>query len=197
METLLRQGEFVGIIDLSPHEVIDHRYGGLAGAPDRFESLTKIEVPAVVSVGGIDHLLFETLEKAPTKYHKRAHVVHHAGMTAVAPTPRQMVAAAREIIERLNRALGPTIVLLPLRGFSELNRSGGELYLPKGNRAVVREFLQELRPDIPIVQADLHINDLEFANLVSMCMARLLKGESPQDIGPQFGATLAGRGRPL
>jgi uncharacterized protein (UPF0261 family) len=182
MEQLIEQGMFEGVIDLSPHEVIDHQNGGLAGAPHRMEALTRTEIPAVVSVGGSDYVLFESMGKAPTKYRDRAHMVHNAQMTCFAPTPAEMVAAAREMIERLNRALGPTIVVLPGKGFSRPNQAGAPLFVPEGNEMVIHQFRTSLRPDIPIVVSDLHINDAEFAGVVTDCMAGLLKGEPPQDV---------------
>jgi uncharacterized protein (UPF0261 family) len=186
METLIEAGQFAGVIDLSTHEVIDQQHGGLAGAPDRLQALTRTAIPAVVSVGGSDYVLFESLHKAPEKYRDRARMVHNAQMTCFAPTPAEMVAAAREMIERLNRALGPTIVVLPARGFSRPNQEGGGLYVPEGNRAVIAEFQATLRPEVPIILADLHINDPQFADLVAECLARLLQGESPHDVAARF-----------
>jgi uncharacterized protein (UPF0261 family) len=186
MEGLVERGKFAGVIDLSTHEVIDQQHGGLAGAPNRFEALTKTRIPAVVSVGGSDYLLFESIQKAPEKYRDRAHMVHNAQMTCFAPTPEEMVAAAREMIDRLNRALGPTIAVLPARGFSRPNQEGAPLYVPEGNRAVIAEFQATLRPEIPVVVADLHLNDPAFADLVVECMRQLLEGKTPRDVAARL-----------
>jgi uncharacterized protein (UPF0261 family) len=186
MEQLIEGGKFTGVIDLSSHEVIDQQHGGLAGAPNRMEALTRTAIPAVVSVGGSDYLLFESVQKAPEKYRDRAHMVHNAQMTCFAPTRDEMVAAAREMIERLNRALGPTIVVLPARGFSRPNREGGGLYVPEGNRAVIAEFQASLRPEIPLVVADLHLNDPPFADLVAEAMEQLLQGQSPHEVAARW-----------
>jgi uncharacterized protein (UPF0261 family) len=187
MEQLIEQGMFEGVIDLSTHEVIDHQNGGLAGAPNRMEALTRTEIPAVVSVGGSDYVLFESMDKAPAKYRDRAHMVHNAQMTCFAPTPEEMVAAAREMIERLNRALGQTVVVLPAKGFSRPNQADAPLFVPEGNERVIDEFQTSLRPEIPIVLSDLHINDTAFAAVVADCMAGLLKGKPPQDVVAALG----------
>ncbi len=186
MEGLIEKGKFAGVIDLSTHEVIDQQHGGLAGAPDRLAALTRTAIPAVVSVGGGDYVLFESIQKAPEKYRDRAHMVHNAQMTCFAPTPDEMVAAAREMIERLNRALGPTVVVLPRRGFSRPNKEGAPLYVPEGNRAVIAEFQATLKPETPVLVADLHLNDPPFADLVAGCMARLLQGKAPHDVAARF-----------
>jgi len=86
MENLIEAGKFEAVIDLSTHEIIDYLNGGLAGASNRLESLTRYQIPAVVSVGGNDYLLFETIEKAPPEYQGRPHMVHNAQMTTVLPS---------------------------------------------------------------------------------------------------------------
>jgi len=186
MEQLIEEGMFEGVIDLSPHEVIDNQNGGLAGAPNRMTAYTRRAIPTIVAPGGSDYLLFESMAKAPPKYRDREHMVHNPQMTCFAPTPEEMVAAAREMIERLNRALGPTLVVLPSQGFSRQNQAGGTLYVPEGNRALIEEFRSTLRPDIPIILVDRHINDPEFADLVADCMARLLKGEPPHSVAARY-----------
>lgn len=62
MEELIATGIFTGVIDLSTHELLGDLFGCLAGAPNRLEVLARHEIPAVVSVGGADYILFETLE---------------------------------------------------------------------------------------------------------------------------------------
>jgi uncharacterized protein (UPF0261 family) len=190
LEQLNAQARFAGVVDLSTHEVIDHQNGGLAGAPGRLEALTRTAIPAVVSVGGSDYVLFESIEKAPERFQARQHMVHNAQMTCFAPTPDEMRAAAREMIERLNRALGPTIVVLPGKGFSRPNRAGSPLYVPEGNQAVLNEFRTALCPEVSVIQADLHINDPEFANLVADCMAALLQGTAPREVAGRYGEAL-------
>lgn len=185
MEQMIEQGMFEGVVDLSTHEVIDNQHGGLAGAPDRLEALTRTAIPAVVSVGGSDYLLFESMEKAPEKYRNRRHMVHNAQMTCFAPTADEMRAAAQEMIQRLNCARGPVIVILPGKGFSRPNQEGMPLFVPEGNQAVIKEFQATLRPGIPLLLTDLHINDPEFADLVSNRMQGLLQGQPPKDVAGQ------------
>jgi uncharacterized protein (UPF0261 family) len=186
MEQLIEAGKFEGVIDLSTHEVIDQQNGGLAGAPGRLEALTRTAIPAVVSVGGSDYVLFESVRKAPEKYRERRHMVHNAQMTCFAPTPEEMVAAAEEMIERLNRSQGPALVVLPRKGFSRPNQEGAPLYVPEGNQAVIEAFKTSLRSEVPVILVDLHLNDPQFADTVADCMARLLDGQAPRDVAARF-----------
>jgi uncharacterized protein (UPF0261 family) len=186
MEDLLEAGKFVGVIDLSVHEIMDGLMGGIAGAQNRLDVLSRIKVPAVISVGGNDYVLFESVQKAPEKYRDRRKMVHNAQMTCFLPTVEEMLAAARYMIERINRALGPTIVVIPSVGFTESNKPGNDLWFPEGNQMVVQEFRAYLRPDAPLIVLDVHINQASFADMVADCMVRLLQGEAPPSIAASY-----------
>ncbi len=186
MEDLIQAGKFAGVIDLSVHEIIDGLHNGLAGAQRRFEALTRCAIPAVISTGGNDYLLWENVDKAPEAYRNRRYMVHNAQMTVFEATTEEMIEAARVMIEPLNRALGPTLVIIPSVGFTDVNQPGRELWVPEGNRAMIETLQAGLRPEIPVIVLDVHINNPVFADAVADCMARLLKGESPQSIAARY-----------
>ncbi len=182
MEELIEAGKFVGVIDISTHELINQLYGGLTGAPHRLEALTKTNTPAVISVGGIDVLAFESLAKAPEELRGRPTVIHNAQIVHIRPKPEQMIKVAQVMAERLNRALGPTMVTIPMKGFSEYNKEGSELWDPEGNEVFVATLQAELSPRIPIIQVDAHINDALFAEVSTTCLSAMLHGQQPTDI---------------
>lgn len=186
MEALIGTGKFVAVIDFSMHELINYLYGGLVGVPDRLGSLTRVPIPAVISVGGIDILAFEKLEKAPEEYQNRPFVVHNAQITHILASPAQMRSAAQAMVKQLNRALGPVVVVIPLQGFSEFNRAGRELWGPESNQALWETLQNSLRPEIPLVLIDAHINDAAFAAVVAESTARLIGGEAPSTIAALY-----------
>jgi uncharacterized protein (UPF0261 family) len=186
MEELIMAQKFTGVIDLSVHEIIDQLFGGTAGAPDRLESLSRCSIPAVVSLGDSDYLQFDSLEKAPAGYHDRPHIVHNAQMMVVQPTAAEMEANARYLAEKLNLGLGPTIVVVPSVGFSDYNYPGSKLWFPEGNRAAIKVLQGALRPEVPLVVVDAHINQPVFADIIAVCMARLLAGEPPPSIAARY-----------
>jgi uncharacterized protein (UPF0261 family) len=96
------------------------------------------------------------------------------------------------MIEPLNRALGPTLVVLPRKGISDLGSqlAGREMWLPTGNQAMIELLQRELRPEIPVILVNAHINDPEFADTLTNCMARLIQGETPQNIAAQWGNSI-------
>ncbi len=188
MEELIESDQFVGVIDLNTREVIDQLNGGLFGAKNRLEVLTRYKIPAVVSIGGHDFIIFETIEKMPEKYQGRPIIIHNAQAMVVRPTPEEMCQAARAMIVPLNQALGPTLVVLPGKGISDLGSriAGREMWQPAGNQAMIDVLQAELRPEVPVILVEAHVNDPEFADIMTDSMAQLIKGETPQDIAARF-----------
>jgi uncharacterized protein (UPF0261 family) len=186
MENLIEAGKFSAVMDFSLHELINHLCGGLVGVPNRLRALTRTQIPAVISVGGADILAFESIEKAPEKYQTRPYIVHNAQITHILAAPDEMRAAAQLMVTQLNQALGPVIVTIPLKGYSEFNRAGSALWGPESNKALQDTLQAGLRPEIPLVTVDAHINDSLFAEVTAECMDRLIRGEAPQIIAARF-----------
>ena len=186
MEELAEEGRFVGIIDLSVHEIIDGLFGGIAGSRHRLGSYSRHRIPSVVSVGGNDYILFESLEKTPEKYQGRRFLVHNPQMTAILPSVEEMVRAAQWVVEALNRALGPVLVLVPMKGFTEINQPGREFWFPEGNEAALETLKKNLRPEVPVIALDAHINHPFFAEAAASCLERLLAGETPRQIAATY-----------
>jgi uncharacterized protein (UPF0261 family) len=73
--------------------------------------------------------------------------------------------------ERLNAAVGPTAVLIPLKGWSVYGAPGGVLYDGTGNRIFRNALKDRLRKDIELREIDAHINDGLF---VDACVEQLI-----------------------
>ena len=186
MEELAEEGRFVGIIDLSVHEIIDGLFGGIAGSHHRLGSYSRHRIPSVVSVGGNDYILFESLEKTPEKYQGRRSLIHNPQMTAILPSVEEMIRAAQWIVDALNRALGPVLVLIPAKGFTEINQAGREFWFPEGNQAAIETLKRNLRPEVPVIVLDVHINHPIFAEAAAHCLERLIAGETPLEIAANY-----------
>ena len=89
-------------------------------------------------------------------------------------TADECVTIGRCIAGQLNRAIGPTVVVLPLRGVSALDANGKPFYDPNADRALFETLRGSLSPAVRIVELDAHINDPAFAETVSTEMLALL-----------------------
>ncbi|MHB8991701.1 MAG: Tm-1-like ATP-binding domain-containing protein [Chloroflexota bacterium] len=174
MEELIDLGMADGVLDLTPHEVSGELFGGIMGAPHRLEAASRRGVPQVVGAGAVDYLVMEKPEDIPPEHRHRKSFRHSREMTLVRVEPHEMVRVAEVMAERLNRAVGPVGVVIPLRGFSLPAREGGPTYDPEGDRAFAETIKACLKPGIHYLEVDCHINDPPYAEAAVALLEGLL-----------------------
>ncbi len=165
MEELIQDGAIQAVIDFSPHEVIDLLCDGMMPAlPGRLTVASRVGIPQIVAPGCADMRLHEWREVWPPELQGRPYVRHSPTHTHFRTTAKEMAAVAHFIVERLNGGNGPRAAIIPLRGFSMLNRPGKPLYDAAANAGYIDAVRAELAPDVFRVEVDAHINDPEFAD---------------------------------
>ncbi|MCL4371449.1 MAG: Tm-1-like ATP-binding domain-containing protein [Chloroflexi bacterium] len=174
MEELIDQGVADGVLDLTSHEVAGEMFGGIMGAPHRLEAAARRGVPQVIGPGANDYLVMEKPEDIPPEHRHRKAFRHSREMTLLRVELQEMVQVAEEIARRVNRATGPTAVVIPLRGFSLPAREGGPLYDPEGDRAFIETLRANLAPQIKYVEVDCHINDHPYAEAAVALLEELM-----------------------
>ena len=171
-EEWVGMGLFQGVLDLTTHEITDDLFGGTGATEDvRLEQATRKGLPQVVAPGGLDIISRGPVETLSRTERKRPHYRHSPFFTHVRVPESGMRRVASRIAGKLNRGDGPTVVAVPLKGFSDQNRPGGQVYDPEANAAFVETLKNKARKHIRIVEIDAHINDTEFA----VCVCHLLK----------------------
>ena len=174
MEEMIEAGLFHGILDYTTHELMDELVGGGHRAgPNRLEAAGKMGIPQVVAPGSVDFIIGGSESTLPEKWKTRNYVVHNSFITLVRANPEEMGRVGEIMAEKLNRAKGPTVVMIPLRGFSYHNKIGDKLYDEEGNQAFIHSLENNLR-GIRVIEIDAHINDAEFALPAAQEMERLL-----------------------
>jgi uncharacterized protein (UPF0261 family) len=73
---------------------------------------------------------------------------------------------AKIISERANRAVGPVAIVIPLRGFSDIDREGHHFYAPDIDVVFARVVKSSVNEKVNVVEVDAHINDDEFAEKI-------------------------------
>jgi uncharacterized protein (UPF0261 family) len=176
MEDLILDGVIKGLIDFSPHEITDYLFDGLMPAmPDRMKAASQIGIPQIVAPGCIDIRLHGLPEELPKDVKGRAYVRHTPIHCHVRTSAAEMAAVADFMAERLNAGSGPRAVMIPLQGYSMLNRKGKPLYDEESNMAFRDRMQDRLAPDVELIEVDAHINDPEFAEAVVSTFMRLRK----------------------
>ena len=164
LEEAVEQGLIDGVFDLVTHELTDHLYGGFCDAgPARLEAAGKKGIPQVIAPGCVDFIVFSPSEKTPDRFRERKVYKHTPEVAFVRANRDEMASIGKAMAEKLNRALGPVVVVVPNQGFSPANRRGKALYDPEADRAFVEVLRQRLKPSVRLVELDAHINDELFA----------------------------------
>jgi uncharacterized protein (UPF0261 family) len=174
MEELIAEGLIQGVLDLTPHELTEEVAGAGIYRPVRPGRMTAAGlkgIPQVVSTGGMEYLCFGPRESIPLKLRKRKITMHNPMNANVKVSRSEMAEVAGVMAERLNAAVGPTAVLIPLKGWSVYGAPGGVLYDGTGNRIFRNVLKDRLRKDIEFREIDAHINDGLF---VDACVGQLI-----------------------
>jgi len=165
MEEMAQAGYFDGIMDWTTHEILDEVGKGIfAPGKNRMDVLSRRNIPCVVAPGAIDYIVRGPYQDLPTSWKKRRHIIHNRNITLIRATGREMAHAARFLARKLNRALGPVKILIPLKGFSEPNAEGKPFYDPEADGQFIRALQANLRKGIDTIEVDAHINDDRFVN---------------------------------
>ncbi len=174
MEEMIEEGILNGVLDMTTHELTDELVGGLHRAgPNRLEAAGRKGIPQVVVPGSIDFIVTGPASSLLPDYRNRTYIPHNPNITLVKTSPEEMGAIGKIMASKLNEARGPTIVMIPLRGFSYPNRKGEALYDEEGNQAFIKTLKRNLK-GIKVIEVDAHINDSEFANEAAHKMVELL-----------------------
>lgn len=167
MEELVREGKIQGVFDMSTNEVLDHLYGGMTDAgPNRLEVAGAMGLPYLVAPGNLDHLIFTSRERIPEQFRNRKVFSHGGRIFPMRSRLPEMEPLGLTMAEKLNKAKGPTAVIFPLQGLSFANRhvDKEEWTDTEADRVLLETLKKNLRPDIKVIECDLHINDAEFAH---------------------------------
>jgi uncharacterized protein (UPF0261 family) len=175
MESLIADGYFAGVLDMTTTELADELAGGVMSAGShRLEAAGAKGVPQVVCPGAIDMVNFGPLDSVPEKYRERRLYVHNPNVTLMRTTPAECAELGRITAERLNQARGPAAFLMPLRGVSAIDAAGFPFWWPEADASYLDALKANLRPQVRLLEVDAHINDEAFARSAANSLLQLM-----------------------
>ena len=174
MESLIREGQIAGVLDVTTTELADELVGGiLTAGPDRLTAAGQVGVPQVLSVGATDMVNFGPLDSVPKQFADRLLYEHNPTVTLMRTTPEECAAIGRVIGEKASHATGPVRILLPTRGVSAIDVEGQPFDNPDARRALFAA-IHESAGDAEITERDEHINDAGFARAAAETLLSLI-----------------------
>jgi uncharacterized protein (UPF0261 family) len=179
MESLIADGLFAGVFDFTTTELVSELAGSPMGAgPGRLHAAGEQGIPQVIVPGCLDFSIFHRPETIPEKYAQRHFYSWNPETTLMRTTPEEYALLGRQIAERANTARGPVAVLLPLHGLSLLDVEGQPYWWPEADTVLFDAIRANLRPDIPLIEMDLQINDPAFAKRAAETLLELIERNS-------------------
>jgi uncharacterized protein (UPF0261 family) len=167
MEQIIeRQNIFSAVIDLAPGGVGEELLGfSRAAGPTRLEAAGKHGIPQVIAPSGVN---FGTPLKRTYKpeYESRKQFRYDSARTFLRLSEPELVMVAQAMAEKLNKALGPVTVVIPLGGWSSVDKRGTDFYDGDLDRTFVEELKRTLHADITLKEVDADLDTPEFARAV-------------------------------
>jgi uncharacterized protein (UPF0261 family) len=165
-EMIERQNIFSAVIDLAPGGVGEELLGfGRAAGPTRLEAAGKRGIPQIIAPCGVNLGTPAKRDYKP-EYKLRKKYDYDAARTFIRLSQEEMIRVAGAMAEKLNKSLGPVKVLIPLGGWSSLDRRGTDFHDEELDRIFIGELRRQLKRDIEIREVDIDLDTPEFAQAV-------------------------------
>lgn len=176
METLINDGYFVGVLDVTTTELADELVGGeLSAGPERMDGAGKQNIPQVIAPGCVDMVNFWAPDTIPTKFKDRTFYHWNPNVTLMRTSPEENKELGRMLAEKANQSAAAVAFFLPQKGVSVLDSPDGEFWNPEANEALFNAIRENAKESVSITELDCNINDSDFAEAVTNQLLTFLK----------------------
>ena len=173
MESLIREGVFDAVLDVTTTELADELCGGILSAgPDRLTAASDMGIPQIVVPGCLDMVNFAQMDTLPEQYKKRQLHSWAPDVTLMRTNIQENGILGKQLVDKLKGAKAPVEILIPLKGISQIDSEGDIFYGPEADSALFGAIRENAKGQIPVMEVDAHINDKTFAKVL---VERLLK----------------------
>lgn len=164
METLIREGYFTAVLDITTTELADDLCGGVCSAgPKRLNAAGEKGIPQVVAPGCLDMVNFAQLDTVPQQYKDRKLYSWAPDVTLMRTNKKENAILGERFADKLNQSKSVVSVLLPTKGVSQIDAENGIFYDPEANQVLFDSIKEHSNSNLKVVEIDAHINDNEFS----------------------------------
>jgi uncharacterized protein (UPF0261 family) len=174
MEELAEAGQFVGIIDFTPSEIVGTLVGGIHyGGPRRMKRAGLLGIPQILVPACVDFSVHHTTS-IPDEFKNRPIYDHNPEFALARCTKEEMGKLGAYFAECANTSVGPTEIVIPGEGYSIPNVPGGVFWDRDADAAFETELMKNLKPEIAVEKLPLHANSKEFGIAVAQRFLSLI-----------------------
>lgn len=176
MESLVSDGYFAGVLDLTTTEWADELVGGILNAGEhRLEAASLAKIPQVVSLGAMDMVNFGPFDTVPDQFKNRNFYKHNPTVTLMRTTVEENEKLGKIIASKLNLAKSETILVIPNGGFSAIDVQTGPFYCPEADKALIDSIKKHLtNENVKLIEKEHAINDKAFAEFSAQQLINLI-----------------------
>ncbi len=177
LEEWVDEGAIDGVLDLVTHEVSVNLFPGLCDAgPHRLEAAGRKGIPQLITPAkSHEAYCFNPTLGIPAHLKDRKTLVHNPVVAMARLNKEEMFQVGKVVAEKLNKAIGPTAVLIPTRGLSNHDIEGDDWHDPEANAAYVQALRENLKAEIELIELDAHVDDRIFAEKAANLMDELMR----------------------
>ncbi len=167
MESLILEGCFDAVLDVTTTELADDLCGGVCSAgPDRLNAAAESGVLQVVVPGCLDMVNFAQQDTVPERYRSRELYSWAPSVTLMRTNKEENKILGERLAGKMNQSKGPVAIVLPAKGISQLDVEGGIFYRPDTNGFLFDAIKENTKESIRVIEVDAHINDEEFSRML-------------------------------
>ncbi|MBO0948026.1 Tm-1-like ATP-binding domain-containing protein [Fibrella forsythiae] len=176
MESLIADGQFMAVLDITTTELADHLCGGICSAgPDRLLAAGRAGIPQVVVPGCLDMVNFGHPDSVPAPYRHRHLYSWAPNVTLMRTDAAENVVLGQQLAQKVNQASAAVTVVLPLRGVSQLDDEGHDFYRPDLDTSLFDAIRANLSDTVQLLELPAHINEKPFSAFLVNSLLALLK----------------------
>lgn len=178
MEELAEAGQFVGVIDFTPSEVVGAIVGGIHNAgPRRMKRVGALGIPQIVVTACVDFSVHHTTS-IPPEFSNRPIYDHNPEFALLRVSKAEIIKIANYLAECANLATGAIEIVIPTQGFSIPNVPGGVFWDREADAAFEEALISNTKSSVRIEKFAMHANAPEFGIAVAQRFLALINVNS-------------------
>lgn len=165
MDKLISQGFFDGVIEITPAGLIEEKFkGNRAAGFERLDAAGERGIPQVWAPCCLNLTGVGPTRNNREKYMASGKIWHMDAIRSMTRFPEdELLEGARMYAEKMNAAKGPIKMVVPLKGWSSIDKPGDILHDPQQDQLFVKELKSRLNPDITIEEVDFNLEEMGYA----------------------------------
>ncbi len=176
MESLIREGCFDAVLDITTTELADELCDGILSAgPNRLTAASEMGIPQIVVPGCLDMVNFAELETVPKKYKSRQFYSWSPTITLMRTNKSENEKLGKILADKINASKAKAGISLPLRGISQIDREDDIFYSPETDNVLFNAIKENVKSHIKVIEIEAHINDEIFATALVEQLLKMIE----------------------